>query len=213
MPKDNPLAYMDPQAIAAMQAQMLQQGATAGPQVGGQYVRDDDITVTDPDNVGPRGPEPAPVQAADGQLQSIAPEEALTMLQEYMRSGGQLGQAQAAGAAETQAAPEGGQGIPAEVEAVNGEPTTPGPDDADAQSGSGPAQTPQDEIAEVADRQSGGGQEYTVKPGDNLSTIAYRLLGDASRYRELAQMNGIPNPDLIFPGMVLQIPAGARRST
>ncbi|MCX5377224.1 LysM peptidoglycan-binding domain-containing protein [Streptomyces sp. NBC_00091] len=50
---------------------------------------------------------------------------------------------------------------------------------------------------------------YTVKPGDSLSAIARRELGNEGRWRELYAMNrGVvgANPDLIRPGMVLTLP-------
>ncbi|MER5727711.1 LysM peptidoglycan-binding domain-containing protein [Streptomyces sp. NPDC002138] len=50
---------------------------------------------------------------------------------------------------------------------------------------------------------------YTVRPGDSLSAIARRELGNEARWRELYAMNkGVvgSNPDLIRPGMVLTLP-------
>lgn len=47
---------------------------------------------------------------------------------------------------------------------------------------------------------------YTVKRGDTLSGIALELLGKASRYGEIADLNNISNPNLIHPGQVLKIP-------
>lgn len=47
---------------------------------------------------------------------------------------------------------------------------------------------------------------YTVKSGDTLSAIALRLLGSASRYPEIADLNDISNPNLIYPGQVFKIP-------
>lgn len=50
---------------------------------------------------------------------------------------------------------------------------------------------------------------YTVKPGDSLSAIARRELGNEARWRELYAMNRTvvgPNPDMILPGMVLTLP-------
>ena len=49
-------------------------------------------------------------------------------------------------------------------------------------------------------------KEYTVKPGDSLSKIAGRQLGDSSRWRELAEINGIRNPAAIRVGQVIRIP-------
>ena len=48
---------------------------------------------------------------------------------------------------------------------------------------------------------------YTVKPGDTLKKISKQLLGDAERYKEIAENNNILDPNLISVGMKLQIPA------
>ncbi|WP_291765817.1 LysM peptidoglycan-binding domain-containing protein [Blautia sp.] len=55
---------------------------------------------------------------------------------------------------------------------------------------------------------SAGGQTitYTVKRGDTLWGIARRF---GTTVSQLAQRNGISNPNLIFPGMVLQISGSA----
>lgn len=45
-------------------------------------------------------------------------------------------------------------------------------------------------------------QTYVVKPGDTLSGIASQY---GTTYQELAQKNGIANPNLIFPGQVIRI--------
>lgn len=46
---------------------------------------------------------------------------------------------------------------------------------------------------------------YTVKPGDTLTTIAKMKTGNASNYSVIAEKNGIKNPNLITPGMVLKL--------
>ena len=51
-----------------------------------------------------------------------------------------------------------------------------------------------------------GETTYTVQKGDTLWAIAKRFLGDGGRYREIAEGNGIRNPNLIFPGQKLRIP-------
>lgn len=56
---------------------------------------------------------------------------------------------------------------------------------------------------------------YMVKPGDNLWMIAKRTLQDGSRWREIYNANVDVigrNPDLIYPGQVLQIPGGSGAS-
>ncbi len=51
----------------------------------------------------------------------------------------------------------------------------------------------------------------TVAPGDSLWTIANRVYGDSAMYLQIYQANRglISNPDRIFPGMTLTIPAAA----
>jgi nucleoid-associated protein YgaU len=57
-------------------------------------------------------------------------------------------------------------------------------------------------------------QTYTVVKGDTLSKIAKDFLGNANRWREIfdANRDQISNPDLIRPGQVLKLPAGAKSS-
>ena len=50
---------------------------------------------------------------------------------------------------------------------------------------------------------------YTVKAGDTLSGIAARF---GTTYQVLAQINGISDPDRIYPGQTLRIPSGAQAS-
>jgi LysM repeat protein len=59
-------------------------------------------------------------------------------------------------------------------------------------------------------------QDYTVKRGDSLWKIAKELLGDGTRYVELAALNREilhGTPDFLLPGTVLQIPAGKPATT
>lgn len=56
-----------------------------------------------------------------------------------------------------------------------------------------------------------GARQYRVKEGDSLSQIALRELGDASKVQELARVNQIPNENLIFTGMTLQLPDNGYR--
>lgn len=57
--------------------------------------------------------------------------------------------------------------------------------------------------AAAAPGKTGGGAVYTVVKGDTLSGIAGKY---GTTYQELAAYNGIPNPDLIFPGQEIRIP-------
>ena len=47
-------------------------------------------------------------------------------------------------------------------------------------------------------------KSYTVKKNDNLWEICRRVLGDGKRYKEIAQLNNIQNPNLIYPGQVIK---------
>jgi lysozyme len=46
-------------------------------------------------------------------------------------------------------------------------------------------------------------ETYVVQPGDTLSDIGAKLGVD---WREIARVNGISDPDLIYVGQVLRIP-------
>lgn len=48
---------------------------------------------------------------------------------------------------------------------------------------------------------------YTVASGDSLWAICKKFYGDGSLAYKLATANGITNPDLIYPGQVLTLPA------
>ncbi|RMH94503.1 LysM peptidoglycan-binding domain-containing protein [Lysobacter pythonis] len=60
---------------------------------------------------------------------------------------------------------------------------------------------------------TGGGEwssrTYTVQKGDTLSKIAKEMYGDASKYPAIFEANKpmLKDPDKIYPGQVLRIPA------
>lgn len=62
-----------------------------------------------------------------------------------------------------------------------------------------PTQRPADTAAATA-------STYTVVKGDTLGAIARKFYGNAKLYKQLAAYNGVKNPNLIFPGQVLNIP-------
>jgi len=47
---------------------------------------------------------------------------------------------------------------------------------------------------------------YKVKKGDSLSRIAQKVLGSAAKWREIQNLNGIPDPTQIKVGQVLLLP-------
>lgn len=48
-------------------------------------------------------------------------------------------------------------------------------------------------------------KSVTVQRGDTLSQIALTYLGSASKYKQLAALNGIKNPNLIYVGQVIKL--------
>lgn len=54
---------------------------------------------------------------------------------------------------------------------------------------------------------SGGAEQpYTIQSGDNLSKISQRFYGAASKYTQIAQANGIADPDKIKVGQAINLP-------
>ena len=62
------------------------------------------------------------------------------------------------------------------------------------------------EMHQERDAQTGDAT-YTIKAGDTLSAIALKYFGDAMRYKDIAHLNNISNPDAIQAGQVLKIPS------
>jgi len=56
-------------------------------------------------------------------------------------------------------------------------------------------------------RAQGGFGMHTVKDGDTLPSISYRAYGDATRWRLIANANGVDNPLHLRRGMSLSLPA------
>ncbi|KAK3310667.1 the Mocvnh-Lysm module from the rice blast fungus Magnaporthe oryzae protein [Chaetomium strumarium] len=50
-----------------------------------------------------------------------------------------------------------------------------------------------------------GPRQVTVQPGDTLRAIAAQV---GTSFDEIARHNNIQNPDMIYPGQVLQVPGG-----
>ncbi len=52
----------------------------------------------------------------------------------------------------------------------------------------------------------GAEQEYTIKPGENLSKVSQRFYGNANKYQQIAQANSLSDPDKIRAGQTIKIP-------
>jgi peptidoglycan hydrolase-like protein with peptidoglycan-binding domain len=74
-----------------------------------------------------------------------------------------------------------------------------------------PAPAPAETPAPAAPAPTAGGV-IKAAPGDTLWKIAQRTLGDANRWQELYELNKdqMANPNLVYPGMTLKLPAGAQ---
>ena len=57
-----------------------------------------------------------------------------------------------------------------------------------------------------SDTNSENPESYKIVKGDTLSAIAKRFYGDPSLAYKLATANGIKNPNLIYPGDILELP-------
>ncbi|MEK7367394.1 MAG: LysM peptidoglycan-binding domain-containing protein, partial [candidate division NC10 bacterium] len=53
------------------------------------------------------------------------------------------------------------------------------------------------------------GEPYEVRPGDSVSSIAERELGDSRRAWALLELNGLREPDRVLPGQTLMLPIRA----
>lgn len=49
-------------------------------------------------------------------------------------------------------------------------------------------------------------KKYTIQPGDTLGKIAAKFYGNASRYTDIAEANGLDNPNAISVGQELVLP-------
>lgn len=65
--------------------------------------------------------------------------------------------------------------------------------------------------AKQGQEQDGEYTFYTIQQGDTLSAISKRYYGDANKWRELHQANQgvIDDPDKIYPGQTIRVPAKA----
>ena len=56
-------------------------------------------------------------------------------------------------------------------------------------------------------------ERYIVQPGDTLSAIAKKVLGNANEYMDIfnANRDQLTDPDMIKPGQVLKIPQHTHR--
>lgn len=66
-----------------------------------------------------------------------------------------------------------------------------------------------DTVAGSGDGGSTGQRTYTIEKGDTLSAISQRFYGKAKFWRQIFEANGdtLDNPDRIFPGQTIVLPA------
>jgi nucleoid-associated protein YgaU len=95
-----------------------------------------------------------------------------------------------------EAAADAGQSVPSAPSA----PSTPAAPAGKADAPAPPAASPKKDHPVRAKKKH---KEYTVVSGDTLSEIGARFGVD---WHDIARINDIPNPDLIYPGQVFKIP-------
>jgi len=66
--------------------------------------------------------------------------------------------------------------------------------------------TPEGELVPAAATVKAKHTSYTIVEGDTLWDIAMKEYNDNYRWPDIASFNNIPNPDLIFPSVILQLP-------
>ena len=71
---------------------------------------------------------------------------------------------------------------------------------------SSPSATVIPENSQEQDGEKIGGNSYTVKEGDSISSIAQRAYNDEEKWIVIAEANNLSSPDAIAAGMVLTIP-------
>jgi len=76
-----------------------------------------------------------------------------------------------------------------------------------------PADAPADEMPAdpAAESEFEGESEYVVQQGDTLSEIAEEKLGSPDKWQEIAQANGIDDPEMLRVGQRLKIPSKQSR--
>ncbi|MBZ0120150.1 MAG: LysM peptidoglycan-binding domain-containing protein [Sandaracinaceae bacterium] len=66
--------------------------------------------------------------------------------------------------------------------------------------------TVEEQLEEIDFQSNDHTRQHVVQQGDTLPGIAARVLGSASRWRVLAEHNGLVDPRALEPGQVLEIP-------
>ena len=69
-----------------------------------------------------------------------------------------------------------------------------------------PAQKKRSKSKKGSQKKGAKEKSYTIRQGDTLSKIAARELGNANRWRELAQMNNLRDPDHLKVGQRIRLP-------
>lgn len=69
-----------------------------------------------------------------------------------------------------------------------------------------PTEIPSPTESPVTENGAITGEKYTVVEGDHLWGISVRAFGDGYRWPEIAKLNNIANPDLIYPGQEFSLP-------
>lgn len=103
-----------------------------------------------------------------------------------------------------QAQPAGEEAAPATADAQAAAPTEAAPTEAAPTEAAPVAATPA-EVAPAAPGmpEMGSKMAYVVEAGDTLGKIASKIYGDQKRWRDIANLSGMENPNHIYPGDII----------
>ena len=91
---------------------------------------------------------------------------------------------------------------PAEQPEAPAEPETPAEPEVPAE-----PETPAEPEVPAQPEQPASGETYVVVAGDCLWNIAYKLYGSGAQYTKLVEANKLADPDVIYVGQILTVPA------
>lgn len=78
-----------------------------------------------------------------------------------------------------------------------------------AEAGNDPARVVAAMRPTAGDAETGSAQWYTIQRNDSLTRIAERFLNDGGRWREILKLNRSLDPDRLFPGTRIKLPAAS----
>ncbi|MBF0441082.1 MAG: LysM peptidoglycan-binding domain-containing protein [Oligoflexales bacterium] len=127
----------------------------------------------------------------------------LQEIMDEMNSGGAAAAGSQGQASQGETAQTQGAQKPQADKTAAGDPAAQGDQGAQASGQTGAGTSASSEPISSGLPELGSKMSYIVQKGDNLATIAKKIYGDMSKWKEIANFTGITNPKLIYPGDVV----------